>query len=241
MPSVLSVIQNWRRPENVSLIASAVLDQTVKTHLVLVDCASGTEWGLSPDIKGKADTIIEVCGSNLGPCSRFIPPLLMCNFDCVMWYVDDHVPGREFCEFMLQKADELHWRFATLGQEGRAVSGGGLARSRVRSGCADCIVTSELALIKNVSHAIAFRDDLVRENPNVSTFEDDLILCMGIQRATGYPSIVATAPSPGKCWNTRRLDAPHALCARPNHRELRNEFVRTAIDCGWESKRGSCC
>src|SRR5690606_17948540 len=92
---------------------------------------------------------------------------------------------------------------------------------------------SELARTADVAHALKFRSDMLAENPNVSLFEDDLILCMGIQRATGYPSYVAAAPSAERCWNVRKLRAPHALCARPYHRELRNEFVQTAIKIGW--------
>jgi hypothetical protein len=72
----------------------------------------------------------------------------------------------------------------------------------------------------------------------VSLFEDDLILCFGLQKATGLPSMLTPAcPTWDESWRFRRLNDTDALCARPDHRERRDEFVRQAWACGWRFVR----
>lgn len=245
MNEVLAVVTSWKRPGSIPIVIESLRNQSVPVHVCLLACAQGTDFGLPVSVRCSADTLIEFHKNDFGPCSRFIPPLMMPQFKWTLFAVDDHLMGPRYVEHLLATAERLNGKFATIGQQGRNLRDGELSGRRVMPQVgpepADCIITSELCLTADVPHALTFRSELLAKNPSVSTFEDDLILCMGIQKAKGYPSIVAPAPDVESCWNTRRLDAPHALSARPNHRELRNEFVRTAIDCGWESKRGSCC
>lgn len=230
----LAVVVNWRRPHNTPLVIEAIRNQTVPLHICLIECAYGTEW----ECKAEADTVIRISPTNFGPCSRFIPPLMMPQFEHTLFFVDDHLPGPKFAEHMLLCASisELYG-YATIGQQGRNVKNGELSGRRIFGADCDCIVTSELVRTSDVPHALQFRSDLLAVNNSVSTFEDDLILCMGIQRAKGVPSRAFNAPDSESSWNYKRLDAPHALCARPNHRELRNKFVQAAIECGWKPCR----
>lgn len=232
---VLAVVNSWARPKNIPLIIDALRAQTVEVHIALVDNGSGERS--AEFCKDQVNTYYKVEKNNVGPCSRFIPPLMMPWFPMTFWAVDDHTPQPRHLEQLLEVADELDDGWSTLGMQGRKSLGNTLSKRRIFAPevpvpC-DVVVTSELCRTNDVPLALQFRSDLLRENPSVSLFEDDMILCMGIQRARKVPSFVAPSPE-GTRWDGKRLPAPHALCARPNHRELRDEFVRTALKVGWQ-------
>lgn len=231
----LAVINSFRRPQNIPAVIAALRSQSVPpTHIALVD--NGSREFSAEFCAADVDTYIRVEKTNVGPCSRFIAPLMLCQFEFTLFCVDDHLPQERHLEQLLETADELD-DWATLGMQGRRALGSTLSKRRIFAPevpvpC-DVVVTSELCRTSDIPAALVFRSDLLRENPNVSLFEDDMILCMGIQRARKVPSYVATAPE-GTRWDGKRLPAPHALCGRPNHRELRDEFVRTALKVGWQ-------
>lgn len=230
----LAVVVNWRRPHNTPKVIEAIRKQTVPLHICLVECAYETEW----ECKASADTVIRISPTNFGPCSRFIPPLMMPEFPNTLFFVDDHLPGPKFAEFMLQCASVSEpFGYSTIGQQGRNVINGLLDAGRFKDCDVDCVTTSELVQTKDVPYALEFCSDMLKANPNISTFEDDLILCMGIQRAKGLPSRAFRSIEESQTWNATKLNAPFALCGRPNHRELRDEFVKTALDVGWKPCR----
>jgi hypothetical protein len=231
----LAVVINWRRPVNTPQVIKAIRAQTVPLHICLIECAYGTEWECQPQ---EVDTTIRISPTNFGPCSRFIAPLMLPKFEFVFFFVDDHLPGPKFAEFMLNCAKmSQSFGYATIGQQGRNVHEKMLMPTRITRAPVDCVVTSELVRTSDVPYALEFRSDLLKANPRVSTFEDDLILCMGIQRAKGVPSRVYSPSEPEETWNLQLLNAPHALCGRVNHMQLRNEFVKTALECGWTPQR----
>jgi hypothetical protein len=43
------------------------------------------------------------------------------------------------------------------------------------------------------------------------------------------------SPTAAESWRAARLPAPHALCARDNHNEIRDYFVSRMIEFGWRS------
>lgn len=235
--SVLACINSFRRPQNIPAVIAALRSQSVPPdHIALID-NGGMEYS-AEFCAASVDTYIRVEKTNVGPCSRFIAPLMLPNAGTyTLFCVDDHVMQERHLEQLLETADELDDGWSTLGMQGRRTLGKTLAKNRIFAPevpvpC-DVVVTSELCRTNDVPLALQFRSDLLRENPSVSLFEDDMILCMGIQRARKVPSFVAPSPE-GTRWDGKRLPAPHALCARPNHRELRDEFVRTALKVGWQ-------
>lgn len=260
-PEVLATVVNYRRPGNIPIVLKALRAQSVPLHVSLVECSPDTEFALPLDFHKQADSYFAI-QHNLGPCSRFLPPLMLTGFDYTYFQVDDFAPGCQYVEHLLRTADALRGEFATIGQEGRNVGfyqakgrsqrQFGLCHERICDDgespvTCDVVTTSELCRTAYMVHAIEFRNDMIErhgiriegdDETGVSLFEDDLILCFGIQRQTGWPSYATTRPiGDNRSWKARRLPAPYALCARENHHELRDRFVRQAMECAWTSKR----
>lgn len=244
-PKILSVLINWRRPLNITPILQAYREQTVPSYIALVECAPRTEFEAPPEARSLADIVFSV-SENLGPCSRFIPPLAIANYEYTFFGVDDHIPGPRHLEHLLASASRHGNRFASIGQDGRCVVDGELRKNRIRVGddgedlCADVIVSSELVQTKHIPYIINFRQRMIDVfRFDVPEFEDDLFLGCGIQLATGFPSIVTSIPSKEESWKKRQLHAPNALCARPEHYEVRQRFLDMATKIGWGPVRNA--
>jgi hypothetical protein len=238
---VIAPLINWRRPRNIPIILEALRAQSVTVHVSLVECAPGTEWELPASVAARFDSVFTI-RDNIGPCSRFVPPLMLPGFDHVWFTTDDYAPGPKALEWFLRSADFAKYRFATIGQDGRRVNSdnqlGGMRVKMTNSYLppVDVVTTYELMLTANLPAAIEFRNELdARFGDQVSLTEDDLILCLGVQRATGLPSVLTLAPpTDAESWRQRQLPAPNALCSRPDHRERRDRFVRQAMEIGWK-------
>lgn len=235
---VLSVIQNWRRPANVARVVDAIRSQTVPSKLAIVDCAIEPEFTLPPDVLAKADYVFRVERANLGPCCRFIPSMMVPQIPLTMFWLDDFLPGNRCLEsFMRYSQPIIDGEFATLGQDGRRVGDDGvIVRRRLKATSdwpvpADVIVSSELCLTGHVSHAISFRDFLVREygSDGISLFEDDLYLCLGIRRKIKMPSFVFAPADELESGRAVQLPSPFALAGRPDHDTRRTEFINKAM------------
>lgn len=245
-PAILAVVINWRRPHNIPHVFDALRAQTIPVHICLVECSPELpEFAISPGLRARADTVFTV-NRNFGPSSRFIPALAFTEFDYVFFQVDDFAPGPRCVEHFLSAARLLNGQFATLGQDGRRANEAGpsLNGRRIKQHAGECVpvdvvTSSELVRADLVHHAVDFRWQMIRRhgvNPNegVSLFEDDLILCLGIQKATGLPSLLTPACATwDESWRYKRLDDAHALCARPDHRPRRDRFMEQAWACGW--------
>ncbi len=241
--NVLTVLLNWRRPLNIAPILQAYRNQTVGSYIALVECSPRTQYEAPPEARNLADVVFTV-SENLGPCSRFIPPLAITGYDYVFFGVDDHIPGPRHLEHLLGAAMRHQNQFASIGQDGRCVIDGELRKHRVRVGddgvdvTADVIVTSELVQTRHIPHIINFRQRMIDSFGDlVPHFEDDLFLGCGIQLATGFPSRVTSNSSKDESWRMRALHAPHALCARPEHYEVRQRFLDMAVQLGWRPVR----
>jgi len=235
---VLSVVQNWRRPANVARIVEAIRSQSVPSRLAIVDCAFGTEYTLPPDVLRQADDVFIIGPNNLSPCCRFIPSTMIPEVPLTMFWLDDFLPGPQCLESFLRHRELLeNGEASTLGQDGRIFADdSSIVRRRmhVEPDCvraADVIVSSELCLTRNVSRAIRFRDDMVNEYgaENLSLFEDDLWLCLGIRRSLKCRSAVFPTLDVLESCRWQRLPAPHALASRPDHDARRADLVRKIL------------
>ena len=236
---VLSVIQNWRRPGNVARIVDAIRSQSIPSRLAIVDCAIGVEYALPPDVLAKADYVFRVDRANLGPCCRFIPSLMIPDIPFTMFWLDDFLPGPEcLASFMRWKSSLSKCEAATIGQDGRLfASDGTIIRRRMfaKPGefeLSDVIVSSELCRTEHVAHAITFRNDMVAEYgaQEISLFEDDLYLCLGVRRwLRGVKSAVFTPANAEESHRAERLPDNDGLASRPDHDARRADFVRKAL------------
>lgn len=234
---ILSVIQNWRRPDNVARVVDAIRSQSIPSKLAIVDCAIEPAYTLPPDVLAKADYVFRVERANLGPCCRFIPSMMVPQIPLTMFWLDDFLPGPKCLESFLRHSQPIFdGEYATLGQDGRRFGDDGvIVRRRLRAPDgpvpADVIVSSELCLTRHVSHAIAFRDFLVGEYgaDGISLFEDDLYLCLGIRRKIKIPSFVFAPRDESESGRAVQLPSPFALAGRPDHDTRRTEFVNKAM------------
>ncbi len=234
VPRILSVVQNWRRPENVARVVESIRAQTVPTALAIVDCGA-PDHAVPPDAADKADVVLRVERQNLGPCCRLLPPLLLPDHESTFWWLDDFLPGPACLESFLPFCDSLRRReWSTLGQDGRrfdherAIVRRRLRADHDRPSPADVVVSSELCLTSLVPHAFEFWHRLAAQHPDLSAFEDDLILCMGVRGVTGKPSGVFCPTDEQESYRLHRLPAPHPLSGRPDHDHERARFVRAA-------------
>ncbi len=246
-PTLCSLI-SWKRPHNIAKVIEALRRQTVPTYIALVACAQGTEFALPPDVLDQADIVFTV-DHNLGPCSRFIPPLMLSHeYDYTFFAVDDHLPGPQTLAWMLDTARILNGEYCTIGQDGRRIVDGEILKSRGRmrpnqTTPMDVITSSELCPTRWIREAVVFRDQMASKfGSDFKWIEDDLILCLGLQlrlrQHFNKPVPCYLTPEPPSelaSWRMRKLYAPHALCARENHWLDRNEFVRQATEMGWQT------
>lgn len=234
---VLSVVQNWKRPANVARVVDAIRSQSIPSKLAIVECALAPEFALPPDVLAKADYVFRVERENLGPCCRFIAPMMVPQIPLTMFWLDDFLPGDRCLEAYLRHRLRLETlKAATIGQDGRLFYDNleGIVRKR-SSGPAeggtlpvDVIVSSELCLTRNVSFALSFRDELIHKYGigSLSLFEDDLFLCCGIRWGIGRGPEIFSPATPDESQRAKRLASNDALCARPDHDAKRNAMVR---------------
>lgn len=233
-PRILSVIQNWRRPANVARILDAIRSQTIPSTLALVECGEPS-YQVPPDVAQKADLVLRVERQNLGPCCRLLPSLLMPDHEFTFWWLDDFLPGPECLASYLPFCDALRaHEWATLGQDGRRFGAEReIVRRRTRAAHdrpspVDVVVSAELCLTRLVPHAFEFWHRAAHACPDLSGFEDDLILCMGVRGAIGKPSGVFCPANEQESYRLHRLPSPDPLCGRADHDERRARFIRAA-------------
>lgn len=229
---------NKHRNFNTPLIFGALQAQTVPLHLVLLECSPDSDQRASDMMREIADEVIEIDpASDPGPAIRFMATAgREHEFPYTYFQVDDWLPGWRCVESLLNRAkQDEHW--ATIGQEGRVVRNGCLSGKRIREGHCDVIITNELARTVDLQAAVDFREEMRTECHGASLWEDDMLLCFGIQRKRKRPSVVVR-PGEGESWRVAKLPAPNALCGRPDHQRLRDEFVVHAKHLGWKSFAG---
>lgn len=238
--SIVCVYTNKHRPFNAKKILQSVRGQSVPVRIIALDASAGTEKALPVEAARLCDEVVKI-EDDPGPTLRFRFASQLSGYDYVYFQVDDHAPGETYVEYLLRCADECGDWWATIGQDGRRVSGEALGRRRMvsaegRTAC-DVITSCELARLADMRHAVAFMERMqATYGDEVSAQEDDMYLCFGIQMARQAPCFTTIKPEWLKdSWRRHKLYAPNALCARPDHHERRDRFVRQAMALGWRS------
>ncbi len=242
MSDVLGCAINWRRPFNIARVLQAMRDQSVRfSRIVLLECSPQSEFAAPPQAAALADVVISI-NHNIGPISRCMAPLAFPQHKYTYFGVDDWLPGPKHLEWLLATAAGLHDNFATIGQDGRYIANSGIVHRKAHCdpltpSKIDVITSSELMLTRNAAHVMRWRENFLNScGRDCSILEDDLFICMGAQQSTGLPSYLTPQPPSGlESWRSVGLRAPHALCGRENHHEIRDEFVRCAEQFGWRS------
>lgn len=267
MQTILTVLTNYKRPANLPPVVDAFAAQTIPADIVVVDnspTCGGINHSLESErINGNwrrhVKDFIRV-RENLGPPCRFIPALAFHDYDYVYFHDEDMLPGPNALAHLLATANSpaINNEFATIGQYGRRFRGGPgdqkhpgrdftyVLRHTARSwdGLVPVDMTCNAHFVRAdlVRHALNLKWDLINEfgkeavRPHIDR-HDDQLLCLGIQRATGWGSwLTQRIPDDGESsLRRKRLRDNDAACARPTHRQERTELARMAGRIGWKS------
>lgn len=243
---VLVVLINYSRPGNMPGVIAAWKRQSLAPATIVVVDNSPGDKGASEtypaSIFDGADDVWRM-RTNLGCPCRFGPALALWEHDYVLFADDDLLPGSKALENAVAVAIQLEGKFSTIGQLGRLfelekAEPYNPRRSPTRgSAPVECDLTCRVHLFRSkfAHHAIELRNDL-REAvaPHLLHIHDDILLCLGIQRASEYPSYVIP-----DTMDVERLlikddkDDRKGLWRRPNHFQERSQMVRAAESQGW--------
>jgi len=260
--SVLAILTNYARPQNIPIIVSALRQQTHPVDIVIVDNSPHCSCAMSHVAAWDTSQIMDVWRftKNAGPPCRFAPALMQHDHSHVLFIDDDLVPGAHAVEHLIKTAELFDNEFATLGEIGRRVHGGNrdYMASRGRGEWRYCThnirrrtwpfpvdITCRVHFVRAdcVRHVLSmkwdilqhFGDDTAQEGDRRGWWrEDDILLCTSIQRATGFASYLTPVADRNTYLRRRDLPAPGAHSSRTYHKTDRSRCVRMAVRVGWK-------
>lgn len=250
--SILVVLTNYRRPAQVAMAAEALMAQSVPCRIVVVDNHPLEEpESQLPAVVGAVAEDVWSMRENHGPPCRFAPALLDYRAEWVYFHDEDMLPGPRALEHFLATAERLGEHFATLGEVGRrftppgesqpmwAYNAGAVERG---DGPVPVDMTARCHFVRrsDVAHALHFRESVLARVGAASAEavglhrHDDLLLCLGIQRATCWPSYLTA--DVGEGCSVRRYELPPIPAAhhRPTHVTERSRLIRRGVGVGWK-------
>lgn len=241
--NILTILTNYKRPENLDVIIPAIQQQTVPTDIIVVD--NSPPDSQPKEFEGVRD--VWRMRENYGPPCRFAPALLEQKAKYILFYDDDALPGPQMIEHLLEVAKTLEDRFATIGELGRKFIGPpgsyhynyhSIATVEQFPVPVDITIRGHLVLTSLLYHAIEFKWKLLRYDSNLETAvfrHDDFLMCLGIQAATGYGSYLSPKTIPERKMFMRELNSHDAACnTRGSHMNERQQIIRPSEIVGWK-------
>jgi len=127
--SVLAVLTNYARPQNLPQIVRALRRQTHPVKIVIVDnspAKTASEDGDQHDLTRIRKSVDDIWRfeQNAGPPCRFAPAFMQHDCSHILFLDDDMLPGFHAVEHLVNTATQLKNEFATLGEFGRRFHGG---------------------------------------------------------------------------------------------------------------------
>lgn len=199
-----------------------------------------------------------------GPTCRFAPALINHTYEHTLFLDDDFLPGlNAHCTLLnAAKSTAKPWReqFATIGDIGRIYSkaeeGKSLGYHRDAGGdlkyvykikdvprapadlrVVDLTCRAHFVRTENVVHAINMRNKACGRSYQSLSRHDDILLCCGIQEATGYPSYILPKLDKEDSLISENLPEPHAMWQRSDHGATRTILInRCAKENNWSSQ-----
>lgn len=243
MPTLETVVVNWRRPANIRPLLTALRAQAVASRITLIDVHDDPRNALGEDVLAMADEVFR-WRTNHGGFNRFVPALAF-SAEYTLFLDDDLVPGARCIEHMLAHARAIEEGtapgeradgqprtgdgFGALGQLGRRLRNGRYCSHDVPRSDGlrevDCLVRGYLVPTRH----LALLAPLRWEQPQLfypGMGEDDLVLALALRRA-GLPLYVTPLdPDPATRMDAENLPEPDALSHRPDHLVRRDRFVQ---------------
>lgn len=248
MSDVLAVVTNYRSPATAANVVQALAPQDC--DVVVVDNSPRVTLSENHEFRGEAVKLVKDVWrftENLGPPCRFWPALATAHrYRYVLFCDDDLKLGDQAVDLCLDTAAELEDRFATLGCNGRNYAGDPpttYVRRKVRpqpgkSTPVDLTCCYHFVRADMLNLVSGFRNLMARhlgaDSPLL--WEDDMLLCQGIQRYSGWPSFLVPAEERVLFRRWQRKPGP-SMSARPCHVENRTAFMEAAHKAGWRRCR----
>jgi hypothetical protein len=239
--SVLVVLTNYSRPQNLPLCINAWRKQTAKpARIVVVDNRPYTAEERYPlhELAGADDVWRWRVNSS---CSCKFAPALLCN-DCehVLFADDDLLPHPTALEHLVLAASRVDGKFAAIGQYGRRFKEeagkrymyGNSLRTPGTSARTDNVCRMQLVRCDQLPYALLLRRHIPA---HLVLMHEDLLLNLGVQLFLRLPSYVLPLEQDAVAADLPGNTGAEALYRRPQHLAERNEFVDAAVAAGWRS------
>lgn len=232
------VLTNFARPGNTNRIAQAFRSEP-DVRLLLANNPQSADCELEAKSLDLFDDVITM-RENHGPPCRFLPALSSCCPLTLFWD-DDALPNKGIIWKLLREYDRDP-SGAVLGMIGRnhKMRRDGkhryIARNIPPGKEVDMTCRFHLVRTSRIIHAIDLRQRIAStDHPHKweILWEDDMLLCHGITRATNEPCRLLDFG--GRVW--RELPAQASYSARSEHKTIRSRFIRVSAQLGWRSKR----
>lgn len=256
-PKVLVILTNYKRPHNLPKCVTAWNCQSLSPYkLVVVDNGSiydrlydnvGAEHYPQKYLEG-ADDVWRMT-ENLGCPCHFAPALCLYDHDYVLFADDDLVPGEQCLEYITGLTEQVDNCFTSIGQHCRVFGSKPGARYSGRmhpirddNHLIKCDSSCRAHLVRGdvMHHIVEFRNRLLRQHGSAAArlvcVHDDLLMNLGIQMGTGWPSYVMPVCSAEQQLIHHNLDEGSvAQWRKPTHFVDRCTFVDLAAMVGWKS------
>jgi hypothetical protein len=167
---------------------------------------------------------------NSGPPCRWAPALIDFDCDFVLFADDDVVPAKDAAEKLTAEAKRRDDAFSTIGGHGRNFVDGRYVYGDSPHGVCDMTVQLHLVRRDLLPYALLFREKLLSVGAGqLCSVHDDVMLCLGIKRKTGFPCVTI----PGVV--ERELKDSLGVHNRPGHLEERNRILQLCrnMSCEW--------
>jgi hypothetical protein len=243
MNDVLAIVTQYNRPVgNVPAIAEALRQQTVPVDIVIVD-----NTPRPVDLERFVGPVFDYWRftENAGPPCRFAPAFMDHLHEYTFFIDDDLVPGNRCIENLLRNYELVGGKYATIGEIGRIHDSGKYAKRNIRRHGqlrrVDMTARGHFIRTGNMRHVLNAKWSLIEkfgsEAFDLVAVHDDLLLCCGIQMATGWPSYL-TASNSDKATLIRHRDLPDnggGVSAKLDFVADRNRLIQMFQAIGWES------
>ena len=251
MNQILSIVTNYCRPNNIPLIVDSLREQTVPVDIVVVDNSpekpdgSDTLQLMLHEKSLWADDIWRFV-QNVGPPCRMAPAFMDHSHEFIWLLDDDLLPGSKAAEHLLLNYEWVDGKCSTIGEIGRVHSPQGEyikrnIRRPLHPRRVDMTARSHFVRTEHMRHVLDAKWQLIDrfgdEARHLVSIHDDLILCCGVQLATGFPSYL-TADAYDAETLIRKQDLPDGgggVSAKPGFLEQRHRLIQMFQAIGWES------
>jgi len=249
--NTLAIVTHYRRTDNTLKLADALLSQSEPCDVVIVDNGPGASLSSTGKIPSGVKDVWR-WRENAGPACRFAPAWMMGErYQYVLCLDDDLLPGHNCVRYLLYSADVLKNEFSTLGQIGRRVrSRRGVysyrKRNVPRSGKFEVVdITCRAHFFRaDLAGIVAMaRSQMIASKAKPEFYRhDDLQLCLGLQKATGWSSYLIPACPPSAQMIAQNLDdgvsrGVPSVSSVPTHVQDRTELIQLFASLGWKPIR----